>query len=338
MPAAEKTVYGRCRAAPEVSEAESGRVVRFDLIQADTGQVIAVLAWPSATAALPEWIADLTAAPLIRVTGRFRLHRPGPVGQRVWQILASSIEIGPRDSGADLIAAPKAYALARASHPEMCTPERTERTLEVGRAILKPMQRHRGGFALAFQAYSTADALIDVIYPVADDAESGDLVALSGALSRASRITLTGYFRPSVVRGDQVMRWGFVASACEILGDPPRRAVPVPPKRTSSPRKPRPAEPTVQVSLPKGTPLLEITRAERALLETLPLSAVRMQIPIRQAVKKLGCKTLAEVADLSIEHLGWHRSSGHRHRVLCRRALQDRLAQGALHPANATQA
>lgn len=328
MPAPEKTVYGRCRAAPEISQSETGRVVRFDLIQADTGQVIAILAWPSATAALTEWIADLTTAPLIRVTGRFRLHRPGPVGQRVWQILASAIEIGPRDSGANLIAGPKAYGLARASHPEMPAPERIERTLEVGRAILKPMQRHREGFALAFQAYSRGDALIDVVYPVADDADPGDLVALSGALSRASRITLTGYFRPSVIRGDQVMRWGFVASGHAIEGPRPRKPAPEPAPQGPSPgRRPKtltPAPPAPEPP-PQEIPLLGLSSAERDALAGLSLAKAHLQPTLRKALEALGCTTVVEVADLSADRLEGHPGIGRRRVQLCRRAVQDCL-------------
>lgn len=328
MPAPEKTVYGRCCAAPEVSQSETGRVVRFDLVQAETGQALAVIAWPSATAALSEWIADLTAAPLIRVTGRFRLHRPGPVGQRVWQILASAIEIGPRDSGADLIAGPKAYALERASHPEMPAAKRTERTLEVGRAILKPMQRHREGFALAFQAYSRGDALIDVVYPVADDADPGDLVALSGALSRASRITLTGYFRPSVVRGDQVMRWGFVASGHAIEGPRPPKPPPAPAPQGQSPgRRPRTVKPAPPAPepLPQEIPLLGLSSAEREALAGLSLARAHLQPTLRKALEALGCTTVVDVADLSAGRLERHPGIGRRRVQLCRRAVQDCL-------------
>ena len=335
MPAVapEKTIYGRCRAVPEIQTTETGQIVRFDLVQADTQKVIEILAWPSRTTALSLWLADLAAAPLIRVRGRFRLRRPGPAGQRDWRLLASAIEIGPRDSGADLIDAAKAYALDRASHPEGAPAERTERTLRVGRAILKPMQRHRDGFALAFQAYSTSDALIDIVYPVPNDADPGDLVALSGRLSRASRIILTGYFRPSVLRGNQIVRWGFVASGHSIEEPRPRKAAPSPTpegdKPSRRPRKSKPAQPAPEPPSQKPPsqepPLLDLSSAQRAALATVPLARALIQPTIRRSLDELGCKTLADVADLSPTRLGRQPGIGHRRVQLCRRAVQDGL-------------
>jgi hypothetical protein len=310
----DKTVYGRCLATPRHETGRAGVVVRFDLIDPDTDAVIEVVTRPPEAGDLGDWLATIQTAPILRVCGRFRMRPPFKSSPKGWRMLASTIEIGPRDNG--LISDEDDTGRKSVSG----TP--STKTLTIGSGTLKPMVRHRDGYAIAFEGHR-GSRVYDVIHPVPAMWTASDIAALSGRISRAFSIVLTGYFRPSIVRGTVVTRWGFVVGTMEIHDvRKPLHPRPARPNPVEVVRLPPPAP---EPSVADRAPILALSDAERAALNRLGLDRALFQGVIRKTLTGLGCTTLAEVAALTRHQLLTQPGIGEGRVRHTRRALQDRL-------------
>jgi hypothetical protein len=201
-----------------VGQAKGRLVLRFEIEDPDTGRVLAVTAGVEAlpAATVEAWIARIQDAPILAVRGLFRPwfgRKATTDAGRAWRIHASEIRIPPTDDGVPVLRVARAYALDHQDAPAQTEP--AIREIVVTDLTPEPMRSHRGAYALAFQGLCKEQPLA-ILHPVAPGLDPDAIRALSVQLTTASRIRALGYFRPEIIRADQVVAWGFIIQRFDI--------------------------------------------------------------------------------------------------------------------------
>ncbi len=217
-----RTAYGRCRERPKLGMAHSRVVIRFEIESDSDSRIIAVTAGVDGRPPMEidAWIARIANAPILSVTGIFRPRhgRAALEGYKAWRIHATEIRIPEPDNGRPGILAARDFARNCEGQGPRADP--ALRTIILTDLVPTPMRSHHGAYALAFSGKIKGQP-VAVLHPVEPFLGSNDLTALSGRLVAAKAAKASGYFRPEVIRSEQVVAWGFVAMSLEpVTTDP----------------------------------------------------------------------------------------------------------------------